>query len=204
MKRGLLSFAVAFFAMLVLFYFASSAFSLSDYQSAGQTRLQLQVLSQKYSDATAYFDDAILDAIADSGYNSTESGSCASSASVFSTIAPVNVNTYLSRAQANLSAAFNNSEVLAIDFSAENASVTGAGSASVTSACVGGTLSMNTYYINASFPFNLTDSSRGTGYINRTFNKSYEVYVERSGAIFYILVQRAGVQLRCISVTGCT
>ena len=202
MKKGLFSFAVALFAILVLFYFTSAAFSLSDYQSAGQKRLELQVLSQGYSNTIQYFDDAILNLIVNSGYNSNESGTCAGSSSTFPAAVAANAGIYVADAVTNLSGTLNNAQWLSVGYTAASLNVTSMGSLNITSPCVNGT--MHWYQVNASFPINFTSSNHITGYINKAFSENYNVYSARNSSNYYILVQRAGVQLRCVVVTGCT
>jgi len=202
--RGLFSFAVAILVALVLFYFAASVLSISEYHAAGQKRLQLQVLSQAYNEASAIYDETMLDAIFDSAYASGTAAACnpAASGSLADALA-ARAQTYVESTTANLTAAFDGTANPAPDWTASSLSIQPAASITLTPSCSAGqSLSMSRAAATVAFPLNVTSTDLATGAFFRPFNRSYDIMVNYSSTnnSFTVLVSRAGAELRCINV----
>jgi len=204
--RGMLSFAVAMFAALVLLFFAASVLSLSEHQAVGQKRLQLQVLSQAYADAPEVYDDAVVDAILDSAYASADAAACNAAAS--GTIAnglSTRVQLYVSRTTANLSAALDGTAAPATAWSAASGLYVDESQPdlALTPPCSAGeSLALNRVLAAVSFPLNVTSADGSVGAVSRQFNRSYDILTNYSAASnsFTVLVRRDGAELRCVNV----
>jgi hypothetical protein len=198
------SFAVAIIVALVLFYFAASVVSLSEYHAAGQKRLQLQVLAQAYNDTPAVYDDAVIDAILDSAYSSGTASACnPSAAGSLADALAARAQSYVSGATANLTAAFDNTAVPALAWSASSLSVQSGSSQTLTPSCyTNGSLLMSLTTATVAFPLNVTSQDGSTGAFSRPFNRSYDILVNYSNAnrSFTVLVRRDGNELRCVNV----
>ncbi|MFA5246307.1 MAG: hypothetical protein WC408_00265, partial [Candidatus Micrarchaeia archaeon] len=178
MKKGLLSFAVAIFAALVILYYAASVSSISGYQLVGQKNLEMQVLSQKYSDAVAYYDNTAIDAIIDAAYDSSYSGTCKNTANTFETAFSSRAAAYIPLATTSLRTAFGNSAEISDEFSPTGVSVDESGAAiPIIPRCTGTEISMHPITATVSFPFNVTSSSKDTGAVGKAFTKAYDVFV---------------------------
>lgn len=202
--RGMFSFAVAMLSALVLFYFAASVVSLSEYHIAGQKRLQLQVLSQAYNDASAVYDDAVVDAILDSAYGSAGAVVCNPAASgTVATRLSGRAQPYVSAATSNLSAAFEGTATPALSWSASSLATTALGQQTLTPSCSAGeSLVMDRTAATVAFPLNVTSANFSIGAFSKQFNRSYDILVNYSAASdsFTVLVRRDGAQLRCVNV----
>jgi|GEM_PF-1558245 len=203
--RGMFSFAVAIFAVLVLTYFAASAVSLSEYHIAGQKRLQLQVLSQAYSDTLAAYDDAVADSILDSAYSSEDAATCnaAASGSVAAGLA-TRTQLYISKTTANITAAFDNTATASSSWAASSLSVDSSQpQETLTPSCSAGeSLDMKRTLATVVFPFDVTTPDGATGAIAKQFNRSYDILTNYSAASnsFTVLVRRDGTEMRCVNV----
>lgn len=203
--RGMFSFAVAILVALVLFYFATTTISLSEYHAAGQKRLQLQVLSQAYNEAAGIYEEAAIDAISDAAYASSAASVCnpAASGSLADALT-ARIQSYIAVATTNLTGAFDNTTKQAASWTASTSLfVQSAASQTITPSCSGGeNLSMNLTTATVAFPFNVTSTDLSTGAFSRQFNRSYEILVNYSATnnSFTLLVSRNGTELRCINV----
>jgi hypothetical protein len=203
--RGVLSFAVALFATLVLLYFAASTVSISEYHAAAQKQLQVQVLSQAYGDAAAAYDDAVVDAVLDSAYASGKAAPCNAAAS--GTIPEglsARAQLYISRATANLSAALNDTAYVSSSWDASGLSTDSTqGQQALSPSCANGeSLVLDRVVAAVAFPLNVTSADGATGALSRRFNRTYDVLANYSVASnsFTVLVRRDGSELRCVSV----
>jgi hypothetical protein len=195
------------FAALVLFYFVASVVSISEYQAAGQKRLQVQVLSQAYGDATAVYDDAVIDAILDSAYTSDNAVSCNAGASgTIATRLTSKVLAYVSGATSNLTVAFDGTAVPATSWPASGLYVDASlGQRTLSPSCkaaADASLALNRVNATVAFPLNVTSADGLTGAVSKQFNRTYEVLTNYSAASnsFTVAVLRNGVEIRCVNV----
>ena len=204
--KGMFSFAVAMFASLVLFYFVASVVSISEYQAIGQKRLQVQVLSQAYGDATGVYDDAVMDAILDSAYSSDDANACNGATGALSSKLATKVQSYVDHTTTNLSAAFDGTATAATSWPASGLYVDiSPGQQTLAPSCkaaADASLVLNRVNATVAFPLNVTSADGSTGAVSKQFNRSYEILTNYSAASnsFTILVRRTGVDMRCVNV----
>ena len=177
MRRGLLSFVIAAFVTLSLFFFASTAINLKDYQTMGQNRLSSQVLSQRYYDVTAAYEDAFLDAIRDSAFSSTlDSTTCLGVApsQTYDTVLNAKLKAYYD----NITTKFGSDGVQVAYRSVPGTFLVTTAQADATgSTCdnIAGTW-MKRITTESTIYITVADSTNTTGYFNETFYRKYDVY----------------------------
>ncbi len=220
MKKGYLSFAIATFVLLVLFYFVAIAFTLEDYQQAGQKRLEAQLLSQRYQDAVVFFNDTVADAIEDAAFNSKYAKACnPAAADYLSDSLGKRLVEYLNNASSRLS-----TESVIVSFNWNDTAKAWAKTSTEspvqkvmvlqnTPPCGNATnaIEMNRISTEISFLVNVTSRDGTSGYFNRPFSYYYDVLMNSSDETaepeeYYIRISRElqpDSYYRCIRVTGC-
>ena len=181
MRRGLLSFVIAAFVTLALFFFASTAINLRDYQAMNQNRLTSQILSQRYYDVTAAYDDAFIDAIRDSAFNSTYGSlTCLGVAPTmtFDTVLNAKLKGYYD----NVTSRFDNDGIqVAYRTNPANFLIDTIQADTTGSTCdnIAGTV-MKNVTVETTIYVTVADPSNTTGYFNETFYRKYSMYANMS------------------------
>lgn len=210
MRKGLLSFAVATFAMLVLFYLVAVTYSLRDNMAIGQKRLEAQLVSQRHADAIDAYNRTILDAITDAAYASKYTGSCrgASTNAEFSDELRNRMEAYLNETTRRLSAenyrvayGYNTTQRVLINTASPRLI-----RLTDSSPCGTGALFyMNLVSTEVAIKLNVTYAGGESGFVNEVFNQTYDVFMNYTDAPAKFIIKISAYQnpdsnVNCVEV----